>query len=549
LATDEGRAATRRFLDEAADLVIRYGGSLSGEHGDGQARAELLPKMFGPELVQAFREFKAAWDPQGRMNPGKIVDPHGILDDLRVGENFKPKEPATHFRYPKQENSFVRAVLRCVGVGKCRNEEGGLMCPSYVATRDEKDSTRGRAHLLFEMLKGETIKDGWKSEEVREALDLCLSCKGCKSDCPTNVDMATYKAEFLSHYYAGRLRPRHAYAFGFVHRWLKIGSRAPALANFFTQTPGFSHLAKWLAGVAPQRRIPRLARQTFRRWMSGRHPGGSRGPEQIRLGSGFRRNDGVLQVILWADTFTNYLKPEVGKAAVEVLEYLGYQVVLPPSGLCCGRPLYDYGFLDQAKVQLRQILTALKVPVESGMPVIVLEPSCAAVFKDELVNLFPEDPLAEKLCRQTFLLSEFLFHRIPSIDVTPTKVGAQNIDWVPAFAGMTTKKAILQTHCHQKSVLSASADRSLLEKLGFEIQEPEPGCCGMAGSFGFEKGHAPIAKQIAERALLPAVRSAPPDALIVADGFSCREQIAQSTNRKALHIAQILRRSLRGTPS
>ncbi len=216
LDTPDGRLNTRAFLDEATDLVVRYGGSLSGEHGDGQARAELLPKMFGPEIIQAFQEFKAVWDPLGRMNPGKVVNPNGILDNLRMGENFKPAEPKTHFHFPKQENSFVRAVLRCVGVGKCRNEEGGVMCPSYRVTRDEKDSTRGRAHLLFEMLNGETIKNGWKSEEVKDALDLCLACKGCKSDCPTNVDMATYKAEFLSHYYEGRLRPREAYAFGWI---------------------------------------------------------------------------------------------------------------------------------------------------------------------------------------------------------------------------------------------------------------------------------------------------------------------------------------------
>jgi FAD/FMN-containing dehydrogenase/Fe-S oxidoreductase len=558
LDTLEGRQATRAFLDEAADLVVRFGGSFSGEHGDGQARAELLPKMFGPELIEAFREFKTAWDPQGRMNPGKIVNPRGILDDLRMGEYFKPEEPATHFHYPKQENSFVRAVLRCVGVGKCRNEEGGLMCPSYMTTRDEKDSTRGRAHLLFEMLKGEIIKDGWKSEEVKEALDLCLSCKGCKSDCPTNVDMATYKAEFLSHYYEGRLRPRHAYAFGFVHRWLSLASRAPALANFFTQTPGLGHLAKAIAGMSMERRIPKISNKTFGQWffMHGRMD-----PRQSHSGmtakslssSPAASGGGSMRVMLWPDTFTNYVNPEVGQAAVEVLEHLGYQVALPPSGLCCGRPLYDYGFLDRAKIQLRQILTALQSPLEAGLPIIVLEPSCAAVFKDELVNLFPDDPLAQKMKAQTFLLSEFLLKASSPLVGEERGGGTASGPFppIPTFPhqGGRAMKALLQTHCHQKSVLSASADRDLLERLGFEVQEPESGCCGMAGSFGFEKDHLGLSNQLAERTLFPAVRSAPPDTLIIADGFSCREQIAQSTDRKALHTAQIFQRAFRGTSS
>jgi len=510
LETGDGRRAMRRFLDEAADLVVRYGGSLSGEHGDGQARAELLPKMFGPELVQAFREFKAAWDPEGRMNPGKIVDPHAILDNLRMGENFKPKEPATHFRYPKQEKSFVRAVLRCVGVGKCRNEEGGLMCPSYMATRDEKHSTRGRAHLLFEMLKGEIITDGWKSEEVKEALDLCLSCKGCKNDCPTNVDMATYKAEFLSHYYENRLRPRHAYVFGLIEHWALLGSKVSWLANFLTQTPGFSHAAKFLAGISQERHIPPFAQMSFKTWFKKR---------------GITNQGQTL--LLWPDTFTNYFQPQIAQAAVEVLEHLGFQVLVPASKLCCGRPLYDFGFLDQAKRQVQDILKLLRPSLEAGLALIVLEPSCAAVFKDELVNLFPEDSLAEKLSKQTFLLSEFLV----------------NNRLTPARSEKTRGiKAIVQPHCHHQSIFGFEPEKKLLEQLGLEVQIPEPGCCGMAGAFGFEKDHAGISKQIGERALLPAVRRAPLETLIVADGFSCREQISQATGRQALHLAQVLQR-------
>jgi len=512
LSSAEGRRATRAFLDEAADLVVRYGGSLSGEHGDGQARAELLPKMFGPELVKAFREFKTAWDPLGRMNPGKIVAPNGIMDNLRIGDNFKPVEPKTHFHFPRQENSFVRAVLRCVGVGKCRNEEGGLMCPSYMATREEKHSTRGRAHLLFEMLKGEVITGGWKSEEVKDALDLCLSCKGCKNDCPTNVDMATYKAEFLSHYYKGRLRPRHAYGFGYIEHWARLGSKVAGLANFLTQTPGLNLLSKFLAGVSQERNIPPFARTTFKAWFTHREPA---------QGS---------PVLLWPDTFTNYFQPQIGQAAVEVLERLGFQVLVPDIKLCCGRPLYDFGFLAQAKRQLQDILKLLKPQLEAGLPLVVLEPSCAAVFRDELENLFPDDPLAGKLKAQTFLLSEFLVKHNSSF---------------PRLGGT----ALVQAHCHHQSVMGFDAEKEVLQKLGLDVTMPESGCCGMAGAFGFETDHYAVSKQIGERALLPAVRRAPADTFILADGFSCREQISQLTGREALHIAQILQKAFRGISS
>jgi Fe-S oxidoreductase len=514
--------------------VVRYGGSLSGEHGDGQARAELLPKMFGPELVTAFEEFKAAWDPLNRMNPGKIVHPNGILDNLRHLD-VSPAEAGvqsgyakTHFHFPKQENSFIRAVLRCVGVGKCRNESGGIMCPSYRVTREEKHSTRGRAHLLFEMLQGEVITTGWKSEEVKEALDLCLSCKGCKNDCPTNVDMATYKAEFLSHYYEGRLRPRYAYAFGLIEHWAILGSKMAPLANFLTQTPGLSHFMKWLAGMSQERRIPPFATQTFQSWNRKRTSPLGPGPTLKRsdpLGQAPRSN----VVMLWPDTYTNFFQPQIGQAAVEVLEHLGFKVIVPDSKICCGRPLYDFGFLDQAKCQLQNIMKLLEQPLGEGLPLIVLEPSCASVFRDELLNLFPEEPLAQKLSQQTFLFSEFL---------------SKSSEWIPKVNGGVLTKVILQTHCHQKSVLTTSADKNLLEKMGYVVEEPESGCCGMAGAFGFESDHCDISKQIGEQALLPAIRHAPSDTVLVADGFSCREQISQSAGRKAFHLAEILHRTL-----
>jgi Fe-S oxidoreductase/FAD/FMN-containing dehydrogenase len=513
LQTQPGIDRFRAFLSEAADLVVSFGGSLSGEHGDGQARAELLPKMFGPELIEAFREFKRIWDPDGRMNPGKVVDAYSATDNLRLGTAYRPPALQTRFDFHEREGAggFPRAVLRCVGVGKCRKLEGGAMCPSFMVTREEEHSTRGRARLLFEMLRGETIGGGWKSEEVRRALDLCLACKACKSECPVNVDMATYKAEFLSHYYRGRLRPASAYAMGQVFRWAKLAAAAPGLANFFTQTSGLSSAARALAGIAGARRIPRFAARTFRQSFAGRQSPAKAGERG--------------RVILWPDTFNNHFHPETALSAAEVLETAGFEVALPSQeGLCCGRPLYDYGFLDLAVRMLRRILDALREEIRLATPVVVLEPSCAAVFRDELPALFPKEEDARRLSEQTFLLSELLEKRAPDFRF-------------PAVSG----KALVQAHCQQKAVLTMDAEESLLRRLGLDVEVLDAGCCGMAGSFGFEKDHYDISVKIAERALLPAVRRADADTLIVADGFSCREQISQLAGRQPLHLADVLR--------
>lgn len=507
LQTTEGIATYRAFMEEAADLVIGFGGSLSGEHGDGQARAELLPKMFGPELVEAFREFKTVWDPAGRMNPGKVVDPYRLDEHLRLGAGSRRPGPPTHFQFPDDDSSFARATLRCVGVGECRRAEGGTMCPSYRVTRDEQHATRGRARLLFEMLQGDVITEGWKSEAVKEAFDLCLACKGCKSDCPVNVDMATYKAEFLSHYYEGRLRPRHAFAFGLIHWWARVGAPVAGLANVFTQTPGLRRLAKRAAGMAPARAIPPFARQTFRGWL--RHRG--------------RPSTGRPRVLLWPDTFNNYFFPQTLAAGVEVLEDAGFDVAIPSATLCCGRPLYDYGMLDLAKRQLRQILDALRPEIAAGTPVVGLEPSCVAVFRDELVNLFPGDADAKRLSRQTLTLAEFL----------TTKAAGYR---PPVLRG----KVLLHGHCHQKAIMRLGPDQALLAGMGLDVETPDSGCCGMAGSFGFEADHYDISIKVGERVLLPAVRAAATETLVVADGFSCREQILQTTDRRALHLAEVL---------
>lgn len=516
LKTAEGVEKYRSFMTEAADLVVAYGGSLSGEHGDGQARGELLPKMFGPNLMQAFREFKSIWDPEWKMNPGKKIDPYPLDQNLRTGPDYSPCIVETHFKFPDDRGSFAAATERCFGVGQCRGLDGGTMCPSFMATREEMHTTRGRAHLLFEMMRGDALKDGWRDKRVKEALDLCLACKGCKGDCPTSTDIATYKAEFLSHYYAGRLRPRSAYAFGLVFYWARLAALMPGVANLFTQTPLLRDVAKLAAGIAPERQIPAFALQTFKQWFRERGT----------------RNPGKPRVILWGDTFNNHFHTETAKAAVEVLEAAGYQVDVPLQPLCCGRPLYDWGMLNLAKRLLRQILDALEPQIVEGVPLVGLEPSCLAVFRDELINLFPSDENARRLSKQSFLLSEFLEKKAPNYQ--PPRL---------------ERKAIVHGHCHHKAIMRIDDDVAILSKLGIDFEVLDSGCCGMAGSFGFERGQRyDVSVQVGERVLLPAVRNAARDTLVIADGFSCREQIAQCTERRALHLAEVLHMALRAGP-
>ncbi|HVS72104.1 MAG TPA: FAD-binding and (Fe-S)-binding domain-containing protein [Phycisphaerae bacterium] len=511
--TAEGVKTYKNFVEEASDLVMKYGGSFSGEHGDGQSRAELLPKMFGEELINAFREFKRLWDPQSKMNPGKVVDPYRQTDNLRLGPDYNPPQPETHFHYPTDKGSWSRAILRCVGIGACRNHGGQTMCPSYMVTREEEHSTRGRARLLWEMMNGDVIEEGWKSEEVKDSLDLCLSCKGCKHDCPVNVDMATYKAEFLSHYYEGKIRPRHAFAFGFIHVTSVLASKFPAIANLFTQTPLLRNVAKFMAGMEQKRSIPPFAPQSFKDWFRKRPP----------------RNVGKPTVMLFADTFNNYYKPETSKAAVEVLEDAGFHVHVPMADMCCGRPLYDYGFVPTAKRWAMDLMIKMQREIEAGLPVVVLEPSCAAVFRDEITNLFPQQKLAQQLEKQTFVLSEFLEKHAPNY--RPPRL---------------LRKALLHGHCHHKAIMHMDDEKALLKKMGLDFREPEDGCCGMAGAFGYEKGdHYKVSIGAGERVLLPEVRNAAQDELIITDGFSCREQIEQETDRHALHLADVLAMAIR----
>jgi FAD/FMN-containing dehydrogenase/Fe-S oxidoreductase len=518
LYTAEGIKQWVSFMDEATSLCVSMGGSLSGEHGDGQSRGQWLPKMFGPELMEAFHEFKRIWDPQWKMNPGKIISPYAMTDNLRIGPDYNPPQPQTYFNSPADRHSFARASLRCVGVGECRRHGGGTMCPSYMVTREEKHSTRGRARMLFEMMNGEILEDGWKSDAVKESLDLCLSCKGCKGDCPVNVDMATYKAEFLAHYYEGRLRPRHAYAFGWIHLWSVLAGYAPMIANFFTQTPGLRSISKWLAGMDQRRSIPAFAPQPFKEWFASHRP----------------KNPHGSPVILWPDTFNNFYHPDTAIAAVEVLEDAGFKVDVPMQDVCCGRPLYDYGFLNMARKWLEDILHKLQREIESGTPIVVLEPSCWAVFKDELTNILPQREDAKRLQMQVYTLSDFLDKQAPNYRYPRLQA-----------------KALLHGHCHQKALDRLNdkrygelfAEKDVLKKMGVEHDFlQDAGCCGMAGAFGFEEGeHYKVAMAAGERSLLPDVRNASDQTLIIADGFSCREQIEQGTGRQALHLAQVMR--------
>jgi FAD/FMN-containing dehydrogenase/Fe-S oxidoreductase len=516
LASREGVASFRAFVTEAAELVVGLGGSLSGEHGDGQARAELLPMMFGDELVAAFEEFKRIWDPAGLMNPGRVVSPEPLDSGLRLGASYAPAAAETRFAFPDDGGSFAHAALRCVGVGKCRRTEGGTMCPSYRVTREEEHSTRGRARLLFEMLNGAEL-DGWRSDEVKEALDLCLACKACASECPVNVDMATYKAEFLSHYYEGRRRPRIAYAMGLLPWWGRLGSRVPRLANAVLSMPVIGRLAKRAAGIAPQRSAPAFARRSFRAAFARHRPSDAGGE----------------RVVLWPDTFTDRFHPEIGTAAVEVLERAGARVEIPDGWACCGRPLYDYGMLDLARSLLVRTIEVLRPAIREGVPIVVLEPSCAAVFRDELPSMLAGDEDAVALSKQVVTLAQYLDERgirVPALDAD----------------------AIVQLHCHQKAVVGTDADRRVLDALGVRVREAEEGCCGMAGGFGFEAGRPyETSMRIAERALLPAVRDADDRTLVVADGFSCRTQIEQGSGRRAMHLAELLREATRRprTPS
>jgi FAD/FMN-containing dehydrogenase/Fe-S oxidoreductase len=510
LLSVRGIAAYRSFVEDATDLVVSLGGSVSGEHGDGRARSELLGRMYGSDGLALLAEMKSIWDPDRLMNPGVIVDPPPLDDAIRHLGPAKDRKPLTLFAYPDDNNDFAQAQRRCVGIGKCRQSSGGVMCPSYQATHEEMHSTRGRAHLLWEMLQGDLVTDGWRSTEVRDALDLCLSCKGCLSDCPVNVDMATYKAEFTHHHYAGRpwARPLSHWSMGWLPQLSRLASVAPRVVNRVAGTA----LAKRLGGIAPERDVPAFAEQTFTSWFNkraARVDGGERGT-----------------VVLWPDSFTNYLAPQVGRAAVAVLEAAGYRVVLPDGHVCCGLTWISTGQLRVAKRRIAKSLNVLAPHLESGTPIVGLEPSCTAVLRRDAAELLHGDPRAESLAASTLTFAEFLTRS----------------DWQPPEVATD---ALVQTHCHQHAVLGFDADRALMARAGIRADIPDSGCCGLAGNFGFERGHYEVSRAVGERVLLPAVRAAAPGTAVVADGFSCRTQIAHGTQRRAVHLAELIADGLR----
>ncbi|GAB2999370.1 FAD-binding and (Fe-S)-binding domain-containing protein [Streptomyces pseudoechinosporeus] len=529
----DGVAAYRKFMERAADLVAEFGGSFSGEHGDGQSRGELLPRMFGDGLVEAFGRLKAVFDPDDRMNPGKVVAPYRLDENLRLGADWAPYDPQDlYFHYPDDGGSFAEAANRCVGVGKCRqltNKGGAVMCPSYQVTREEEHSTRGRARLLFEMLDSHgdsAVRDGWRSEAVRDALDLCLACKGCKSDCPADVDMATYKAEFLAHHYAGRpwRRPRSDLSMG----WLPAAAQAvgrlrlgPAV-NALTHAPLVSRAAVAVAGVE-KREIPLFADETLQQWFAhARHePQGDRARGTV---------------VLWPDTFTNFFHPRIGQAAVRVMEDAGWRVVLPAEPLCCGLTWISTGQLGTAKRVLTRTVRHLAEHLHGGGLVVGLEPSCTAVFRSDAGELFPGDRDVRRLRRQTVTLAELLTEHSPG--------------YAPAQVPERQAKALAQVHCHQHAVLGWDADAELLRRAGVDVEHLESGCCGLAGNFGFERGHLDVSQACAERVLLPRLREAPARTVVLADGFSCRTQIHElgSTGHEGVHLAELLASGLPDAP-
>ncbi|MFI7392465.1 FAD-binding and (Fe-S)-binding domain-containing protein [Streptomyces tendae] len=544
LLSDAGVARFRRFSEELADVVVAHGGSLSGEHGDGQARAELLPRMYGAETVALFERAKALWDPDDLLNPGMLVRPAPLDTNLRFA--VLPREPVdVAFGYPSDGGDFSAAVRRCVGVAKCRTTSApgaGVMCPSFRATGEEEHSTRGRAHLLHEMLAGELVTDSWRSTEVRDALDLCLSCKGCRSDCPVGVDMATYKAEFLHHHYAGRRRPAAHYAMGWLPVWLRWAARVRAapVVNALASVRPLTAVAKRLGGIAGQREVPRLAREPFSRWWRrrGGRPAAGGGP-------------GGDLVVLWPDTFTEHLSPSVGRAAVRVLEAAGLRVALPPTlrgravvgdgtsrsalalltarrggRVCCGLTYVSTGQLDRARAVMRRTLDLMAPVLETSAPVVVLEPSCAAALRTDLPELLHDDPRAVRLAARVLTFAEALERHAPH--------------WTPPAVNLP---AVGQTHCHQHAVLGDAADRRLRASAGL-TGELSGGCCGLAGNFGFEDGHYEVSAACAEDQLLPAVREAPDGAVVLADGFSCRTQLEQLAGVRGRHLAEVLAEGL-----
>ncbi|WP_158852105.1 FAD-binding and (Fe-S)-binding domain-containing protein [Saccharothrix deserti] len=517
LGTDTGRAAARRFLREAATLVVRHGGTLSGEHGDGRARGELLDVMYSPRMIQAFAAFKRLFDPDGLLNPGVIVAPAALDADLVLHNPAAPDGRPTLFTFPHDDDGFAGAARRCVGVGRCRSDAGGVMCPSYRATGDENHSTRGRARVLQEMLRGETIEGGWRSTEVRDALDLCLSCKACSTDCPVGVDMATYKAEFLHQHYRGRIRPRSHYSLGWLPAASALARYVARPVNALLRGP-LGTLAARLGGVTTQRAIPAFA---------------SRRALRSALRDAPQTNKPA--ALLFIDSFTRAFRPEVAGATARVLSDAG----IPNSardGLCCGLTWVSTGQLSVARRVMARTVARLDSAPDRDLPIVVTEPSCAAALRRDVPELLDTDA-ARRVAARVHTLTGAL-----------TDLAAP--DWTPP---PLPDSVLLQTHCHEYATFAGRRPQDLLRKLGVRKVTEAEGCCGLAGNFGFEEQHYETSMAVADLSLRPRLDEQPDDGIVVADGFSCATQIdhlAQGRGIRATHLAQLLDQAARpgGTP-
>lgn len=514
LLTTPGVTNFRAFLTDAADLVVAHGGSLSGEHGDGQARAELLARMYSPRMLDAFARFKHIWDPDDRMNPGRVVEPRRIDDDLRVFLGQPTISMRTELAFANDDGSFASATRRCIGVAKCVTDHGGVMCPSYRVTGEETHSTRGRARMLFEMASGQLVADGWRSTEVRNALDLCLSCKGCQRDCPVGVDMATYKAEFLARHYAGRARerPRSHWSMGHLPRWLRLATAVPGLprlANALARRPALAALAKRVGGIArsaTSRRWPPPPAAARRR--PPRPPRHREAPPAAVAGHLHRR----VRPRSRARRHRRARAPRLPRRAA-------------PVGVCCGLTWVTTGQLGSARAVLRRSLTALKPWLDDGVAIVGLEPSCTAALAGDARHVLGDTEQTRRLEASVRTFAQIL---------------AEHTDELAASTE-SGRSALVQIHCHQYAESGFDADRAVLDALGVDADVLDEGCCGLAGNFGFEEGHYEVSTACAERGLMPAVRAASADTAVLADGFSCRTQIRQMRNHghEPIHLARL----------
>jgi len=514
--TTEGVAKFREFGKEIAKLIVRYGGSLSGEHGDGQAKAEFLPIMYGEELMEAFRQFKKIWDPDLRMNPGKLIDAYRVDENLRFGPDYDIQPVPTVLSFPEDAGGFVRATERCVGMGKCR-AKSGAMCPSYQATNNEKFSTRGRAHLLHEMIRGDVVKDGWNNPDIVESLEHCLSCKACKSSCPTQVDIAAYKAEFMHKHFDARRRPLSHYAFGNIGSHLPRLAKWPALANvFLSGVPG--KIIRKALGLNTEARLPLLATKKYIPWLQ------KNSNRQDNNFYWFGDTESTVAV-LWSDSFNSYYRPHILQSAISALNKSGFTVAVTVEQFCCGRPLYEYGLLERGTTQLNTILEDFYPSIPADSKVIVIEPSCLSVFKEEMLRLFPGDDRAANLSNRAISLTQLLSeHAIEPKTRHP--------------------EGILHLHCHDKALTGISHDRLWMNKCFENLVEPEAGCCGMAGTFGLRQKTWDISRTLYSRFLEPALASSTPQAVVVTNGFSCHGQFSDNTERLIRHPVEIVEECL-----